>query len=85
MQKSILVRSYEAIFLESLISDKEVVVPWVEGETLIDSLDKMRQYVLYLIQKYGIEAIDDDYAITGCRYTDEHGHHYWVRRVSRHS
>jgi hypothetical protein len=70
---------YEAEFVEALVENREVIVPYFEAETFVESMDKTAAFVMNLIEKNELNKLGDKYVISGGRYTPENGHHYWVR------
>jgi hypothetical protein len=70
---------YETEIVRALAEGEEVVIPYFEAATFVDSIDQTRAYVVELIEKYDLYKIGDKYTVYGGRYTPEHGHHYWVR------
>jgi hypothetical protein len=70
---------YETEFVETLKSVGEVVIPYLEADTVVDSMDRTRAYIMGLIEKHDLRIIGDGYTVSSVRFTPEHGHHYWVR------
>lgn len=72
--------NFERDFVEIFTRDKEICVPFFAGDNFVDSMDKTADYVQNIIQKNGLQKLSL-YEDTVCnvRWTEEIGHHYWVR------
>ena len=74
---------YEESFVTAYLQDHEIVVPYIEADTFVDSIDLTREHVQAIIRKYGLEKIGE-YETAGIgRFTEEHGHHYWLRAITK--
>lgn len=78
MEKLPIQEGYEEEFVKTLLEAEEVVIPYFEADSIVDSMDKTREYVTGLIEKYDLHKIGDKYTVSCGRFTPEHGHHYWV-------
>lgn len=71
--------SAELEIVNALVANNEVRIPYVQAESFVDQIDKTREYVMGLLQKYGLETIHGK-QVVGCgAVTEELGHHYWLR------
>lgn len=69
----------ESRFIELFQRDHEVSVQLLPGDSFVERMDKTAEHVQGVIKKYGLERIENLQTVSGMRYTEEYGHHYWVR------
>jgi hypothetical protein len=69
----------EPPFIISLREYGEAVVPYPSSETSTHAMDNTAARVRRLLGEFGLETIGGRDVISGGRYTNEHGYHYYVR------
>lgn len=70
---------YETEFVETLLNDGEVTVPYFEGDSIVERMDRTRDFIAGIIVRHDLKKVDNKHTVAGGRYTPELGHHYWVR------
>lgn len=71
--------SVEEQLVNTLHVEKQLVIPLIEAESHVASLDKTSAYIRDILARNNIFRIDGKEVVTSARFTEDHGRHIWVR------